>query len=155
MYTKVTPVRPYWSAIRDKIFNHIRLAGFTIDEADIIGINETDAELMSHLMTRQGHILLVPYNASSSNETSMKTGLDIIYAMNISMPDLCQSPIIMPVANAVANVLRSRLAEERENGRFTPEIDQQILFVSEADIDRPELAQRIRSHVENRVQANS
>jgi len=155
MYTKVTPVRPYWSAIRDKMFNHIRSAGFTIDEADIIGINDTDTELMSHLITRQGHILLVPYNATSSNETTMKTGLDIIYAMSISMPELCQSPIIMPVANSLANVLRTRLAEERATGRFTPEMDQQILFVSEADLDRPELTERIRSHVEGRVQANS
>ena len=49
MFTKVTPVRPYWSEIRDKMFNHIKVAGFTIDDADIIAVNETDEQIMSYI----------------------------------------------------------------------------------------------------------
>ena len=155
MFTKVTPVRPYWSEIRDKMFTQITVAGFTIDEADVIGINQTDDAIMSHLMTREGHILLVPYNASSSNDTAMKTGLDVVFAIHDNIPKLFPSPIIMPVANALANSLRSRLAEERGSGRLTPQIDRQILFIAENDLDRPELALRIRSHVEKLYQAHA
>jgi len=41
MFTKVTPVWPYWSEIRDKMFNHLKIADFTIDDADIIVVNGT------------------------------------------------------------------------------------------------------------------
>jgi len=155
MFTKVTPVRPYWSEIRDKMFNHITVAGFTIDKADVIGVNETDEGLMSQLMTREGHILLVPYNASSSEATSMKTGLDVVFAINDHIPNLSHSPIIMPVATSLSNSLRTRLAKERESGRLTPELNRQILFVAESDLDRPELAQRIRRHVEKLDQSHT
>ena len=148
MYTKVTPVRPYWSEIRDKMFAHLEAAGFIIDEEDIIGVNEPDEQVMAKLKTRAGHVLLVPYNGSSRDDTSMKTGLDIVFALKNNIPALIQSPIIMPVANALTTALRTRLAEERKSGRLTPEIDKQILFIAESDLDRPELAQRIRRYVE-------
>jgi hypothetical protein len=148
MFTKVTPVRPYWSEIRDKMFNHIKVAGFTIDDADIIAVNETDEQIMSQLMTRKGHILLVPFNASLSNDTAMKTGLDIVFAINNNISQLAQSPIIMPVTNALSNLLRKRLTAERESGVLTPELDQRVLFIAESDLDRAELAQRIHQHVQ-------
>ena len=151
MFTKVTPVRPYWSEIRDKMFNHILVAGFTIDDADIIGGNETDEQLMAHLMTRQGHVLLMPYNASTKSDTTLKTGLDIVFAIHETMPELRQSPIIMPVASALTKALKVRLALERNNGRLTPAIDRQILFIAESDMDRAELAQRILKHVQTFV----
>ncbi|MDO7574687.1 MAG: hypothetical protein MUR24_08240, partial [Oceanospirillaceae bacterium] len=94
------------------------------------------------------HILLVPYNASASNETAMKTGLDIVFSVNKNIEILAQSPILMPVANALTNALRKKLGEEREGGRLTPELDKRILFIAESDLNRPELAQRIRRHVQ-------
>jgi len=148
MFTKVTPVRPYWSEIREKMWNHISVAGFTIDGADIIGVNDSDEQIMSALKTRKDHILLVPYNASASNETAMKTGLDIVFSVNKNIEILAQSPILMPVASALTNALRKELAEEREGGRLTPELDKRILFIAESDLNRPELAQRIRRHVQ-------
>lgn len=155
MFTKVTPVRPYWSEIREKMWNHISVAGFTIDGPDIIGVNDSDEQIMATLMTRKDHILLVPYNASASNETAMKTGLDIVLAINENIDNLSQVPIIMPVANALANALRNNLAEEREGGRLTPQLDERILFIAESDLDRPELAQRIRRHVEKIYQLHN
>ena len=75
---------------------------------------------MSQLMTRKGYILSVLFNASLSNDTAMKTGLDIVFAINKKFPQLAQSPKIMPITSALSNLLRKRLTVERESGVLTP-----------------------------------
>ena len=52
------------------------------------------------------------------------------------------------MANALTSAFRKKLAEERKGGRLTAELDKRILFIAESDLNRPELAQRIRRHVQ-------
>ena len=147
MFTNVTPVRPYVSDIRDKMFGHIKQAGLTINDADIVPASASDSELMASIGTRMGHVFLVPYNATASKESRLKTGLDIIFEIAEKQPQLNTSPFIMPVSNMVASALRNQLASARETGRLTQTLDQRILFIAESDMDRPELSQRIRNHI--------
>ena len=79
---------------------------------------------------------------------AMETGLDIVFFVNKNIEILAQSPFIIPVANALTSALRKKLAEERKGGRLTAELDKRILFIAESDLNRPELAQRIRRHVQ-------
>ena len=149
MSIPVTAVRPYLSDIRTKMFSNLSQAGYPVDEQYVLDKSLSDQDLMNQLGDRHGHMLLIPYNATGSDTSLYTTGLDIVYAIHANLPMMRNNPIVMPVSNMTSTSLKVRLNKDRAEGRLPSDLDSRILFVAECDMDRPQLPNRIRQHIEN------
>lgn len=143
----VAVIRPYLDRIRNKMFSHLEQAGCVIDPKDVIPQETDDAEVIRLLATRKEHIWLMPFNAHQDASGKGLNGLDLLLRIQREHPDFCGGPVLMPVSESGTVAVRMMLAKYRSEGRLSPSLERRILFIAEQDMDRPELVERIRKHI--------
>ena len=138
-YQKVTVVRPYDEAIRRRVFGILEQAGLSIGERDIIAPGVSNEEVLEQLEWCRDHTLLIPFHAHRDESGKSLNGVSLYREVRDRWPHLRDNPVLMPVEDASANVVR-KLLEIQGSGR--------VLVISANELDDPDaVAERVRDHV--------
>ena len=149
MLSNVLAIRPYTERIRQKMVAHIKNAGFSVNADQAIPAGTTDNEIIQKLnaMNESEYILLIPYNAQIDRSGNNVDGLDLIIRIHNEVPAFKQAPILMPVSNSAMVSIKYKLKEKRRFQSLPKELDEHILFISESDMAKTQLVDRIKNHV--------